>query len=343
MRGDIDYTSILIRGLEMAKDGQWGGCSHIIVDECQDNDALQWALIRTLASQASVYTVGDKNQCIYQWRGSQPEQIDALPWPRLPLTKTFRCRKNVVELANRIKFIDGELTTDKPDGTIVENGDALTLTKQALLKFDPEDIAILCRYNEEADAFSDKLSQNSIPASRNKKVEKGPIYWLLRYLAAPGSQTARDKASEAISPFLALTDDRLFKLVGSSKPDIRPLVEQWLSAIGVAYGPAEVLGAMKLPAYLNGEAELYAREYAGETLESFRRDEADLQTPSISGITVNTIHGAKGLEWPCVFVLMRGERVNAEECRLFYVGVTRSMDTLILPGDGGWKNYLREA
>lgn len=342
MRGDIDYTSILIQGLAMVKDGQWGSCKHVIVDEAQDNDALQWAITRELARTASVMVVADKNQTCHAWRGAEPEQLDALPWTRLPLTKTFRCKRNHVDLANRIKFIDVAITTDHGDGTIVEQGDTLSLVKHALTRFDPEDISILCRYNQDADDFCIKLDQSSIPHSRNKKVERGPIYWLLRFLAAPHSQTARITASQAITPYLGLSDDPLLTLVASNKPSVGLLVEQWLSSVGVSYGPEEVLGAIRLPSFLHPEAALYAKEYRGDTLESFRRDESEIATAPITGINVSTVHAAKGLEWPCVFVLMDGEKVNLEECRLFYVGVTRTQDTLVLPGNGGWKNYLKD-
>jgi superfamily I DNA/RNA helicase len=343
MRGDIDYNTILHRGISMAIDGQWSSCQHVIVDECQDNDSLQWSLVRLLAKHSDVMLVGDEFQCIHAWRGADPGQMRSLGWPTLPLTKTFRCERAIVELANSIKHVDAKLTTDKVMGNIIPKGDTLSLVRTALEQFEPEDIAILCRYNDQVEAICAELEAINIPTNRNKRVERGPIYWLLRYLANPRSQTARQKASLELAPFLHLTADPLIHMVGGPRPveHLALMVEQWLQGVGVSYGPAEILGRINLPMSMVWESDLYSKEYSGDTLELFRR-ENDLHLDGNPGITVITAHASKGLEWPCVFLLMDGKRVNEEECRLFYVGVTRGIDVLVLPGDEGWRNYLKE-
>jgi len=69
------------------------------------------------------------------------------------------------------------------------------------------------------------------------------------------------------------------------------------------------------------------------------------------GVTLSTIHRAKGLEWPVVIVagceegtLPHGKgNPNGEERRLYYVAVTRPMERLILAGSGTPSRYLRES
>lgn len=74
-----------------------GYLDHIIVDEYQDINAVQQALLKTLAGQASLMVVGDVDQCIYEWRGARPDYMltrftEDFPGPHqdYPLSTTFR-------------------------------------------------------------------------------------------------------------------------------------------------------------------------------------------------------------------------------------------------------------
>jgi DNA helicase-2/ATP-dependent DNA helicase PcrA len=78
-----------------------------------------------------------------------------------------------------------------------------------------------------------------------------------------------------------------------------------------------------------------------ELVEEFERRAAISHAPTADGITVTTLHAAKGLEWPVVFIVGASEgglpivyadtpeRIE-EERRLFYVGVTRARDRLVI-------------
>jgi DNA helicase-2/ATP-dependent DNA helicase PcrA len=82
---------------------------HIIIDEFQDIDDLQMRFIALIAGQrAQLMVVGDGDQCIYEWRGAQPEyivrqfgEIFANP-VRYQLSYTFRYGPAVSDLANRL-------------------------------------------------------------------------------------------------------------------------------------------------------------------------------------------------------------------------------------------------
>lgn len=70
---------------------------HVIVDEAQDMNGIQVALLRIVAgSRAKVMLVGDEDQAIYEWRGAQPDYLidgfekDFSPATRYTLPHTFR-------------------------------------------------------------------------------------------------------------------------------------------------------------------------------------------------------------------------------------------------------------
>lgn len=67
------------------------GFKHIIVDEYQDVNLVQHEMIRLLCTpDTSVMVVGDLNQCIYEWRGAQPDFMDGLFEQHFPHTKVFQ-------------------------------------------------------------------------------------------------------------------------------------------------------------------------------------------------------------------------------------------------------------
>lgn len=80
---------------------------HILVDEYQDTNCLQAALIDRLANHHQVMAVGDDAQCIYTWRGAHFENILTFP-DRHPGTRIFKIETNyrsspqILALANAV-------------------------------------------------------------------------------------------------------------------------------------------------------------------------------------------------------------------------------------------------
>ncbi|WP_051168356.1 ATP-dependent helicase [Marinospirillum minutulum] len=84
-----------------------GFLDYLIVDEYQDINEVQQALIKALAGKAQVMVVGDIDQCIYEWRGARPEymlrrfQQDFKQVQDYPLTHTFRFGHSLALAANQ--------------------------------------------------------------------------------------------------------------------------------------------------------------------------------------------------------------------------------------------------
>jgi len=80
---------------------------HLLVDEVQDIDPAQWAIIygiRTANPDISVFIVGDIDQSIYEWRGAAPETMLTLDqvYQVYKLETNYRSRPEIVEAADRL-------------------------------------------------------------------------------------------------------------------------------------------------------------------------------------------------------------------------------------------------
>jgi DNA helicase-2/ATP-dependent DNA helicase PcrA len=79
---------------------------HILVDEVQDIDTLQWQIIRGMESAfgASLFVVGDLDQAIFSFRGSRPEYLleHQHEFDIYRLENNYRSRASIVEAANRL-------------------------------------------------------------------------------------------------------------------------------------------------------------------------------------------------------------------------------------------------
>lgn len=92
---------------------------HIVIDEFQDINEAQMALVRLLAGEcAQVMGVGDEDQTIYTWRGARPDYMVSLferEFPgtrRYALTRTFRYGHTLSLLANSV-IVNNQARTDK--------------------------------------------------------------------------------------------------------------------------------------------------------------------------------------------------------------------------------------
>ena len=81
---------------------------YLLVDECQDTNASQYALLRLLAGERGAFTcVGDDDQSIYAWRGADPGNLDKLSrdYPALRVVKleqNYRCGQRILRAANAL-------------------------------------------------------------------------------------------------------------------------------------------------------------------------------------------------------------------------------------------------
>ena len=110
----MDFAELLLRAHELwlndssLLDHYRNRMSHLLVDEFQDTNAIQYAWIRMLAGDSgSVLVVGDDDQSIYGWRGAQVENVqhfsrDFADVQTIKLEQNYRSTGNILDAANAL-------------------------------------------------------------------------------------------------------------------------------------------------------------------------------------------------------------------------------------------------
>ncbi|NNE62922.1 MAG: UvrD-helicase domain-containing protein, partial [Gammaproteobacteria bacterium] len=112
--GVVDFAELLLRALELIRDNDalrdhyQKRFRHILVDEFQDTNAIQYAWLRLLAgAQTPVFVVGDDDQSIYGWRGARIENIqhferDFSDAKTIRLEQNYRSSGTILKAANAL-------------------------------------------------------------------------------------------------------------------------------------------------------------------------------------------------------------------------------------------------
>jgi ATP-dependent DNA helicase Rep len=169
---------------------------HVLVDEYQDTNAVQYELMKALVGERAHFTaVGDDDQSIYAWRGATIDNLKRLPqdYPQLKviaLEQNYRSTGHILRAANAViarnpKLFEKKLWSDLGDGEPVKLLEAdgeeheaeravariQALRGQGGFKF--ADFAVLYRANHQARVFEQKLRAAQIPY----KVSGGQSYF----------------------------------------------------------------------------------------------------------------------------------------------------------------------
>jgi len=112
--GLVDFAELLLRAHELWRDNAellahyQRRFQHLLVDEFQDTNSIQYAWLRLLAGKTGVpFVVGDDDQSIYRWRGARVEHIQQFQkdFPRASMVKleqNYRSTENILEAANAV-------------------------------------------------------------------------------------------------------------------------------------------------------------------------------------------------------------------------------------------------
>jgi DNA helicase II / ATP-dependent DNA helicase PcrA len=109
----VDFAELLLRSLELLRDNEarrqhyQDRFGHILIDEFQDTNTLQYALVRLLAGNRNrLFVVGDDDQSIYGWRGAKVENVAHFDRDFGPdvvrLEQNYRSTATILEAANRV-------------------------------------------------------------------------------------------------------------------------------------------------------------------------------------------------------------------------------------------------
>jgi DNA helicase II / ATP-dependent DNA helicase PcrA len=335
--------------------------AYFVVDEYQDVNPLQKLLLDAwTGDRDDVCVVGDPRQTIYSFTGATPSYLTGFTaeFPDatvIRLVRSYRSTPQVVALANLLGrgfgrrpggLLSGSarrpgeavLVAQRPAGPepeFTEYGDeqaeaaGVARRAAALIRAGTaaREIAVLVRTNAQMPPFEQALGEAGVPfvvkgAERFfDRPEVRQAVGLLR--AAARSASAEEEPAGQVRAVLSGVG------LASQAPSGRgPARERWESLEALAQMADDFFAGSPRASLADLAAELAARSAIG-------------QAPAMDGVTLASLHAAKGLEWDVVFlagltdgmlpiVYAQTDDAIDEERRLLYVGVTRARDLVCL-------------
>ncbi len=363
-RGVIDFEDVLLLMVGILLDREdiadqvRGQYKHFVVDEYQDVSPLQQRLLDLwLGRRRQLCVVGDVSQTIYSFTGATPDFLTGFASRyagarTVRLSRDYRSTPQVVSLANRVLS-----RSRRGGGALVLPAGAVELVAQRpsgpAVRFESYDddvaeaagvvehvgrlrsagvplsgIAVLYRTNSQSEAIEQALSDAGIG-----------------YLVRGGERFfERDEVKRAVVMLRAAARTERAELTGDVGADTRMV----LGREGWSERPPVPRGAVRerwdsLNAIVELADELGAKRGAdldGLVAELGERAAAQ-NAPTVEGVTLSSLHAAKGLEWDAVLLvgasegllpisLAEGPAAIEEERRLLYVGVTRAREHLVV-------------
>ncbi|NFO30633.1 DNA helicase PcrA [Clostridium botulinum] len=424
----LDFDDLIFKAVELFKsnpevlDFYQNKFKYIMVDEYQDTNGAQYELIKLLASKyKNICVVGDDDQCIYQWRGADIQNIldfekDYPNAKVIKLEQNYRSKSNILNAAN-VVIVNNANRKSKVLRTEQEAGDKIKIyrafsdsdegdfvSKQiAEIKSkenkEYKDFAILYRTNAQSRIFEESLRRRGIPykiVGGTRFYDRKEIKDILAYLKAIvnprddvslkriinvpkrsiGDATV-SKIQEFANSFELDMWDALMEV--RTIPTLTPrnannievftnLMEEFMSLSETAAISVLIESILKDTGYLkqleaSKEIEDKSRienlkELVSDAVDFEKNNEdkslaAYLEKVSLvqdtdkieeqeDTIVLMTVHSAKGLEFPVVFMVgmengifpgnmsFEKESEMEESRRLCYVGITRAKETLFM-------------
>jgi DNA helicase-2/ATP-dependent DNA helicase PcrA len=329
----VEKVVILFRKFPDVREKYAGMYDHVLIDEYQDINPIQYALVRLISmGHQNVSAVGDFRQSIYRWRGSDPSIFERFEedWPGakiITLSENYRSSAPILDAASALiekmnHRYAGPLTSAMGEGDrvlLVETGSeeeesawiAETI-REGMRRKDEGTVAILYRTNAQSRAVEDALIEYGIPYDVYgglKFYERKEIKDIVAGLRMAVNE--KDRISENRLEKISKTKTKAYKEIVAAHPTKNP---QELIRI--------FLEAFRYQEILEKGTNLEDRRENIETMKKFAEgfDDAALFVERIAllqatdaitegkakpraRITLMTMHLAKGLEFDTVFVV----------------------------------------
>ncbi|GAA2770447.1 ATP-dependent DNA helicase UvrD2 [Streptomyces rameus] len=361
-RAVIDFEDVLLLTVAVLQDRHdiaeqvRAQYQHFVVDEYQDVSPLQQRLLDLwLGDRDDLCVVGDASQTIYSFTGATPDHLLDFR-ARHPgatvvkLVRDYRSTPQVVRLANgllaqargraadhRLELVSQRAPGPEPvyieytDEPAEAEGAARRIRELIDAGVPAAEIAVLFRTNSQSETYEQALADAGVPyqlrgAERffdRPEIRKAGI--ALRGAARfGGNDSLLDDVVDLPSQVRAvLSGEGWTSQPPAGSGAVRERWESLAALVGLAHDLAAVRPGVTLADFV---AELDERANAQHA-------------PTVQGVTLASLHAAKGLEWDVVFLVgvaegmlpityARTDEQIEEERRLLYVGVTRARQRL---------------
>ncbi|MBI3379512.1 UvrD-helicase domain-containing protein [Candidatus Gottesmanbacteria bacterium] len=351
--------------------------SYILVDEYQDTNHAQYQLTKILAKRwRNISVVGDASQSIYGWRGADFKNItnfkkDFPDAKIFHLEQNYRSTQNILAVANHIISKNRshpilKLWTEKQSGTLIkiyqaenEHDEADFIIKQIINHQKYSDFAVLYRTNAQSRVIEEVFLQSGIPyvlvggVRFYERKEIKDIISYLRLLINSNDQVSYKRieklGKKKLATFIKFSDDfrNNDKILKQSTTEILNELLQFTAYLEL-YDPKdpEDISRLENTNELHSVATQFPDliqflENVALVEQEYYPDHAFLDGQKVA-VTLMTMHAAKGLEFPKVFMIGMEEGLFPhsrtllepleleEERRLCYVGMTRAKEELFL-------------
>jgi DNA helicase-2/ATP-dependent DNA helicase PcrA len=320
---------------------------HFVVDEYQDVNPLQERLLEAwLGGRSDLTVVGDASQTIYSFTGASSTHLIGFPRRHrdatvVRLVRDYRSTPQVVGLANavirqargaearlRLELVGQRPPGPEPDITVLpdEPSEAAAVARRCAELIGAgtpaREIAVLFRTNAQSEVYEGALAEAGVPYvvhGAERFFERSEVRQAMVALRSAVRSTPPETVlSDAVTMALEAVGWR-----PNEPPPGGAVRERW-EALAALAGLADEIG---------GTLEEFCAELA--------RRAAVQHAPTVEGVTLASLHSAKGLEWDAVFLVGLAEgtlpttyaktpEAVEEERRLLYVGITRARQWLWL-------------
>jgi DNA helicase-2/ATP-dependent DNA helicase PcrA len=369
----LDYDDLILHAVKLLEENEdikeyyQNMFDYILIDELQDINPAQYKLI-SLIYKNNIFFTGDEDQAIYAWRGADRELIYRIPKDykdikTFYLTRSFRLPHSILEIANNLMLRTSTAISTAESGDVLvyaaksakDEADYIVKEIKGLKKgqFRFQDIAILYRMNYISRIYEEAFIKLRIPHTLiggTSFYERADIKALIEYLELLEQYSPCKTINSKIKTEFMAKSFALFKIREKSIERVKKIFEYHLQNTTVL-SPSTIIdditGAVNLKGENINELTSLAKGYTNMGLSRFLNEikliqELDLADWGKDTVKLMTIHGAKGLEFPVVFVVdlaedifpltkkMASQKELEEERRLCYVALTRAQKKLYL-------------